>query len=215
MAGLKDSSLKVRVRAASVLAQHGSREGVPLLCKVLSDDDAVAVRVAAASALGRIGGAEAVPLLRDASAHDPNRAVRAAASRALARILKGARTVCVEDVQGDVGDQSARVRLRDALAAQLERHGFAVVPEGEDVRYRLKPFALLLEEEKTGASWRIEVKASLVALDSRGRIAAMVEGGARARSARGSAPPQLLDQALDAAARSLSEDLARRLLERQ
>jgi hypothetical protein len=110
--------------------------------------------------------------------------------------------------------QSEAAALHAALAAQLARHGFSVVGAGEGAGYRLKPAVLLLEVTPSGTGLRVEVKASVIAIDGQGRIAAMVEGGARARTASaGAASQQLAAQALDAAARNISEDLARRLLE--
>ena len=214
MAALRqDGSLKVRAQAAFVLAQRGAREAVPILRQALSEDRSAAVRVAAATALGRIGGPEVVPALRDASAHDRDGAVRSAAAGALDENLRGARTVSLEEVQGGKGDRPARGRFHDALVVQLARHGFSVVDGGEDVGYRLKPSVLLLEQSQSGAWLSVEVKASVIAVDGQGRIAAIVEGGARARTVTPGAAAQLAGQAFDAAARSISEDLARRLLE--
>jgi hypothetical protein len=89
-----------------------------------------------------------------------------------------------------------------------------VVEGGKRFGFRLQPKMLLMEVQNGGS---VEVKASVVALDPKGRVAAMVEGGARARSASGAAPPTpstaLEAQALEAAARSLVEDLAPRLVE--
>ena len=209
----EDDSLKVRAQAAFVLAQRGAREAVPALRRALSEDRAAAVRVAAATALGRIGGPDVVAALRDASANDRDGAVRSAAARALDENLRGARTVSLEEVQGGKGDPPARARFHDALAVQLARHGFAVVDGGEDVGYRLKPSVLLLEQVQSGAWLSVQVKASVIAIDGQGRIAAIVEGGARARTVTPGAAVQLVEKAFDAAARSISEDLARRLLE--
>ncbi len=209
-----DGSMKVRAQAAFVLAQRGAQEAVPALCKALSEDDAAAVRVAAATALGRIGAQGGVPALREAGARDPDDAVRSAATRALEDLLRGARSVSVEEVQGRTADARTRASLHDALALHLKRHGFAIVEGGEGTGYRLKPSMLLLDVTHSGAGLRVEVKASVIAIDGQGRIAAMVEGGARARTATpGAAAAQLAGQAVDAAARSISEDLARRLLD--
>jgi hypothetical protein len=211
-----DGSLKVRAQAAFVLAQRGAREGVPALRRALTEDGAAAVRVAAAAALGRSGGPGVVAALRDASAHDRDGAVRAAAAQALDAILRGARTVSVDAVQGGKGDTDARERLHGALAVQLQQHGFAVVDGGAEAGYRLKPSVLLLEQAQSGSWMTVEVKASVIAIDGQGRIAAIVEGGARAKTAAsGVAGARLRGQALEAAARSISEDLARRLLELQ
>jgi HEAT repeats len=210
----EDGSLKVRAQAAFVLAQRGARAAVPALCKALSEDEAPAVRVAAATALGRIGGQGGAAVLREAGAHDPDDAVRSAAARALDELQRGARSVSLEEVQGGKGDARARASLHDALAMHLQRRGFAVVEGGEGVGYRLKPSMLVLDVVHSSAGLRVEVKASVIAIDGQGRIAAMVEGGARAKTATpGAASTQLAGQAVDAAARSISEDLAHRLLE--
>jgi hypothetical protein len=214
IAALRDRSVKVRAQAAFVLAQRGARDAVPALRHALIQDGAAAVRVAAAAALGRIGGPGAVAALREAGEHDRDSAVRSAAAQALDESLRGARTVSVEAVQGGKGDREARERLRGALALQLKQHGFAVVEGGAQAGYRLKPSVLLLEHGQSGSWVTVEVKASVIAIDGQGHIAAIVEGGARARTAASGHPvARLTGQAVDAAARGISEDLARRLLE--
>ena len=137
----------------------------------------------------------------------PPRSDRAAAARP--------RTVTLGPVLGDRGTPEARAALREALARHLRRRGFSVVDApGTSVRYRLQPTVLVLDGAGASAGTHIEVKASIVALDRRGRIAAMVEGGARATSATpGAASANLEAQAVEAAARNLAEDLARRILE--
>jgi HEAT repeats len=208
----EDGSVKVRAQAAFVLAQRGAAEAVPALSAALAGDEAAAVRIAAATALGRIGALSAVGALRKASSGDADRAVRDAAARALDELVRGARSVSIEPVQGPQGDARAWAALRDALGANMARHGFAVAAAGEAAGWRLKPSVLVVDVARAGGGQRVEVKASVIAVDAQGRIAAMVEGGARARTA-GAAPgaPQLTEQALEAAARSISEDLAARL----
>ena len=209
-----DSSLKVRAQAAFVLAQRGTRGAVPALRRALTEDEAPAVRVAAAAALGRIGGPGVVGALRDASAHDREGAVRTAAAQALDVLLSGGRSVMIEAVQGEKGGPQARDELRGALSSQLRQHGFTVVDGGGEAGYRLKPAVLQLEQAQAGSGTTVMVKASVIAVDRQGRIAAIVEGGARARTAAaGNASARLVAQALEAAARGISEDLARRLLE--
>jgi HEAT repeat protein len=209
-----DGSLKVRTQAAFVLAQRGAREAIPALRRALAEDEAGAVRVAVAAALGRIGGPGVAAVLRDASAHDRDGAVRSAAAQALDAIVRGARTVSVEAVRGEKGDPDARRRLHGALTDQLQQHGFDVVDVEAEAGYRLKPSMLLFEQAQSGNGMTVEVKASVIAVDGTGGIAAIVEGGARARTAASAqAAPRLTGQALEAAARSISEDLARRLLE--
>lgn len=210
----EDPSLKVRAQAAFVLAQRRAPAAVPVLRRALAEDEASPVRVAAASALGRIGGPGVIAALRDASAHDRDGAVRAAAAQAMDALLRGSRTVVVEAVQGQKGGPEMRDELRGALSRELQQHGFEVVDAEAEAGYHLKPSVLLLEQAQSGAGIVVEVKASVIAVDAQGRIAAIVEGGARARTAA-PAPPaaRLTVQALEAAARSISDDLARRLLE--
>ncbi len=210
----EEASVKVRAQAAFVLAQRGSREAVPALCKALSHDRAPAVRVAVATALGRIGGHGALVALQAAAQGDADGAVREVAARAMEEAARGARSVVLEEVQGGQGDARARGALRAALATHLARQGFAVMESDEPVGWRLKPSVLALDVQQSGTHLRVEVKASVIAVDGAGRIAAMVEGGARARAlGPGGAQWQLASQALEAAARSIAEDLARRLLE--
>ncbi|HTT69854.1 MAG TPA: HEAT repeat domain-containing protein [Anaeromyxobacteraceae bacterium] len=206
-----DPSPKVRAEAAFLLARRGDREAVPALERALAEDEAVAVRLAAATALGRLGALRSAAPLRDAAARDPDPAVRESARVALGQILRGARTVAIEPVEGGRVDARMREQMRQALSAELERHGFAVVRQGEETGYRLRPTVLLLEEGHDGAGLHVEVKTSLIAIDTRGDLVAMVEGGARAESETPTTSEKLAGQAFAAAARSLSEDLAKRL----
>jgi hypothetical protein len=208
----EDASLKVRSQAALVLAQRGSRGAVSALSQALERDGAPAVRVAAAVALGRIGGPGAVGPLQLAAGRDPDASVRAAAARALADLAAGARAVTVEAVQAGPGDAAACEALRAALVDQLRRQGFAVLQDGE-VGFRLKPSLLVVQVQQAGGELRVEVKASVIAVDRQGGIAAMIEGGARAKTTtRGTAPALLTGRALEAAAGSIAQDLAGRLL---
>lgn len=213
MASLRqDGSRKVRARAVEVLANRAGRAAVPALCRALTEDEAAAVRVAAAAALERLGDPSARWALRDAAARDPDRAVREVATRALDELLRGSRAVVVEEAQGS--ESGARAALQRALVAELPRRGFSVVDGHAAAGYHLKPAVLRVEVSRAAAGTRVEVKASVVAIDGSGRIAAMVEGGARARTPAANAPvADLQAQAFAAAAGSLCEDLARRLLE--
>jgi HEAT repeat protein len=213
----RDPSLKVRTQAALVIGQRGARDGVAALARALLEDRAPAVRVAAAAALARIGsavGQEGTVALHDAADRDPDPAVRAGAARALEDLRRGAHAVILEDVGGSAGDDRARAALRSALATQLQRRGFALVGSDAAAGFRLKPAVLLVDVHHGGGAVRVEVRASVIAVDGRGRIAAMVEGGARARSP--GAPPSsagpMTAKALEAAASSICEDLASRLL---
>jgi hypothetical protein len=124
---------------------------------------------------------------------------------------RSARSVVLDDVAGSGGDARARSALRSALAAHLARRGFSLV--GADGGWTLKPAVLAVDVRDGGGALTVEVKASVMAIDGEGHVAAMVEGRARARAA--GAPPAsaapITAKALDAAAASICEDLARRL----
>jgi hypothetical protein len=207
-----DSSLKVRTQAALVLGQRGAREAFPALVQALATDPAPAVRIAAAVALSRLGDAAGKEPLEAAGRADSDDAVRVAARKSLDELRRSTsgRAVWLDEPQGKAGDAAARSALRDALARHLRRQGFSVVDSHEPAGYRLKPAVLELEVTSADGRTLIAVKASVVAVDSQGKMAAMVEGGARLRATGGSAGP-LAARALDAAAISLSEDLAARL----
>jgi hypothetical protein len=146
----------------------------------------------------------------DAGAGSAPTARKSAARRAQQR----PRSAIVEQVRGDSGSGPARAAFGDALHRHLRRLGFHLVEGRTAAAYRLQPALLVIDSSTEGTSVNLQVKASLVALDRKGHVAAMVEGGARARSGvAGSTATSLEAQALEATARSLAEDLARRLLE--
>ncbi len=217
----RDSSLKVRTQAALVLGQRGGADAVAALREALSGDEAPVVRMAAAAALGRIGDPAARDALERASADDDDGRVREAAARALAGIASRgherprARALAIEDTQGAGGDAAARQTLRSALGRHLSQRGFSVVGPDQGASYRIKPAILSLDVKEAGGKTLVAVRASAVAVDGAGRMAAMIEGSARLRAdGRGlsrSAQARLSAQAIDAAASSLSEDLAAKL----
>lgn len=208
----RDSSLKVRTQAAIVLGQRGARDAVVALREAATEDDAAAVRIAAVAALAKIGDRSAMPTLEAAGKSDRDAAVRRAAGRALLEI--GPLSFSIEEPAGSAGGAAARGALRDAIARHLRDRGFAVVEQG---RLRLKPSMLRVDVDAKGGKTVIAVKASLVAVDPEGRMAAMLESGARL-SASGSVPqsriPGYSARAIDAAARTLCEDLAAKVGER-
>lgn len=215
----RDSSLKVRTQAALVLGQLGAADAVPALTTALLEDRAPAVRIAAAAALGRIGDPSALQALEGAERDDGDGEVREAAGRALAQVrIHGKRSVdrravVIEEVTGKGGVQ-ARKALRTALAVQLQRAGFALV-EPEEAAFRIKPSVISVETSESGGKLFVSVKAAAVAVGLDGRMAAIIQGGARVRAsgARRSeaVEEQLSATALEAAARTLSEDLASQL----
>jgi hypothetical protein len=208
-----DPSLKVRTQAALVLGARGDREAVPALTRALAADESPAVRIAAAAGLARLADIAGKEPLQAASRADPDPAVRTAAQRALDELLSASsRALALDDPQGGAGDATARAALKESLTRHLRRQGFAVVGASEPAGYRLKPSVLELEVTVSGGRTTISVKASVVAVDSQGKMAAMVEGGARLRATGGTVgPAQLSARALDAAAVTLSDDLAKRL----
>jgi len=210
----RDASLKVRAQAALVLGQRGAREALPTLLHALRADESPAVRIAAASALARVGDAGGKEPLEAAARADPDPGVRTAAQKALADLVSSAsRALALDDPQGR-GGAAARSALKESLTRHLRKQGFTVVGPDEAAGYRLKPSVLELETEQAGGKLHISVKASVVAVDFQGRMVAMVEGSARLRTASGPAAgshEQLAARALDAAAVTLSEDLAVRL----
>jgi hypothetical protein len=207
----KDSSLKVRTQAAVVLGQRGAVEAVSALREAVAADDASAVRLAAVVALGKIRDRSARPTLRAASEADPDEAVRNAAKRALADL--GPLAFSIEETRGSAS-AAARDALRQAIAAQLKGRGYAVLDKGGVV---LKPSVMKVDVESKGGKTTIAVRAALVAVDDDGKMAAMLESGAKL-SAAGVIPeakiPVYSARALEAAARTLCEDLAAKLGER-
>jgi hypothetical protein len=209
-----DPSLKVRVQAAIVLGQRAQASAVPALCEALAQDRERVVRLAVVGSLARIGCARAREALEEASRSDADPEVRDAAARALAASAPRGEAMAfsIEEPGGKAGAPAARAALRDSLARHLRSRGFSVVERGGG--YRLKPSLLRLDVESGAAGTVIAVTASLVAVDGQGRMAAMLEGGARLK-ATGTLPGGAIERysarAVDAAARTLCDDLAARL----
>lgn len=207
----RDSSMKVRTQAALVLGQRGALDAVAALREAVATDEAAAVRLAAVTALAKLKDRSARPTLRAASEADPDSGVRRAAVKALEEL--GPLAFSIEETQG-AGSASSREALRRAIGAQLKERGFAVIDRGG---VRLKPSVLKVDVDAKGGKTVIAVRASLVAVDDDGRMAAMLEGGARL-SATGIIPEGKLAaysaKALEAAAKTLCEDLAAKLGER-
>ena len=207
----KDSSLKVRTQAAVVLGQRGAIEAVPALREAVAADEASAVRLAAVVALGKIHDRSARPTLRAASEADPDLSVRQAAVKALEEL--GPLAFSIEETRGSGGARE-RDALRKAIESQLKDRGFAVVTRGGLV---LKPSVLKIDVEAWSGRTTIAVRASLVAVDDDGKMAAMLESGARLSAAgivQETKLPAYAARALEAAAKTLCEDLAAKLGER-
>jgi hypothetical protein len=204
----KDSSLKVRTQAAIVLGQRGVTQAVPALREAVASDDSAAVRIAAVGALGKLRARAARPTLRAAAEADPEPAVRAAASKALLEL--GPLSFTIEDS----GGVAANGALREAIAKHLRERGFAVVDDGG---MRIKASVMKLDVAAREGKTVIAVRASLVAVDDDGRMAAILEGGARL-SASGTIPEGRVGaysaRALESAAKTLCDDLAAKLGER-
>jgi HEAT repeat protein len=213
-----DPSAKVRAQAALLLRQKAAPEGAPALVAALEHDPAAVVRASAAAALGRIGDPAArEPLARAANA-DPDGEVRTTASEALKelsdRVRTRARPVAIEEVQG-AASPALRTALRDSLVRHLAERGFPAAPPGDDRALRLKASVLAVDVSESGGKVSIDVKASAVAVEPGGRMAAMSEGAAHLRT-QGTRlsrekEEQLAVRALDAAARMLSDELAAEL----
>jgi hypothetical protein len=207
----RDSSLKVRTQAAVVLGQRGAVEAVPALREAVASDEAAAVRLAAVTALARLRDRSARSTLRAAAEADPDPEVRKAAANAVQAL--GPLAFSIEETQGAGGAQ-AREALGKAIAAELRGRGFSVVDRGG---MRLKPSVRSVDVDARGGKTVIAVKATLLAVDDGNRVAAMLESGARL-SAAGVIPEARVaaysGKALEAAARTLCEDLAAKLGER-
>ena len=186
-------------------------EAVPALREAVASDEASAVRLAAVTALARIRDRSARPTLRAAADADPDDAVRKAAARALQEL--GPIAFSLAEPQGTGGAQ-AREALRRAIALQLKERGYAIVDRGG---VRLKPSVLKVDVDSKGGKTVIAVRASLVAVDDDGKMAAMLEGGAKL-TASGAIPeariPAYSAKAMEAAAKTLCDDLAAKLGER-
>lgn len=203
----KDSSLKVRTQAALVLGQRSAAEAVDALRAAVAEDDAASVRIAAVSALAKIGDRRARATLRNASAADPDDSVRRAAARALAGF--GPLSVAIED---PAGAASVRAAFRDALARELQGRGYVVRDKGD---VRLKP-TVTLDVEERGGKTIVAVRATLVAVDGDGR-AELVEAAAKGTVAGAVSESRLAGvsaKVVEAAAKSLCDDLAGKLAER-
>lgn len=211
-----DSSLKVRAQAAIILGQRGASEAVGALADAARNDSSEAVRLAAVSALAKIAdpaGRWAI----EAALQDSDARVRAAAEKAVAEwpeampSLSGAVAVSLEPPSGK-GDDDVRGALRDALERHLRQQGFSVVARGQ--RFVLRPSVLRIDVETQSGRTVVSVRVSLIAVDGKGRMTAMLEGGARLKAV-GDVPGPMIAKyaakALDAAARTLTEDLAGKL----
>ncbi|HSN16432.1 MAG TPA: HEAT repeat domain-containing protein [Anaeromyxobacteraceae bacterium] len=211
-----DSSLKVRAQAAIILGQRGAEEAVGALADAARNDSSEAVRLACISALAKIGDPAGRGAI-EAALKDRDGRVRSAAQKALEgwpELLPagpGAMTVSLEFPSG-AGDADLRSALRDALERHLRANKFSVVARGQ--QFVLRPSVLKVDVERQDGRTVISVRASLVAVDGNGRMAAMLEGGARLKAVgtvQGPMVAKYAAKALDAAARTMTEDLADRL----
>jgi hypothetical protein len=211
-----DSSLKVRAQAAIILGQRGANEAVGALADAVRHDSSEAVRLAAVSALAKIGDSAGRSAI-EAATRDSDGRVRAAAEKALA-VFAGpgpvgpdSIAVLIEAATGK-GDDDLKAEFRSSLERYLKEQGFNVVARGQ--RYVLKPSVLKIDVDKADGKTVIAVRASLVAIDGKGTMTAMLEGGAKLRAvgtASGAMLPKYTAKAMDAAARTLTDDLKGRL----
>ncbi len=215
------SSLKVRSQAALVLGQLRAVEAAPALRRAATSDPAPAVRLAAIAALSKLGPAEARSTLQTAARGDGDESVRAAAAGALAALegpapsaAHGNPSVSLEEAVGTAGSPAERAALHDAIGRRLREAGFHVQGSGG---IRLKPSIIHLEVERAGEKTVIAVRAELVAVEGGGRMAAMLEGGARLSATGRLGESELAAvsvRAVDAVAKVLVDDLAAKLGER-
>lgn len=211
-----DSSLKVRAQAAIILGQRGAGEAIGALAEAVRNDSSEAVRLAAVSALAKIGD-PAVTGAIEAATRDPDRRVREAAEKALlAFAVPGpvgpdSIAVMLEDATGK-GDAALRKEFRASLERHLREQGFSVVTRGH--KFVLKPSVLTVDVDKSEGKTVVAVRASLVAVDGKGGMTAMLEGGAKLKAVGTASPamvPKYAAKAMDAAARTLTDDLKGRL----
>jgi len=213
----QDPSLKVRAQAALLLGQKGGAAVVPILSASLASDPSTAVRAAAAAALGRIRDPSAREALARAQLSEGDEEVRRATVRALedwterTRAQPRPRSVAIEDVQGK-GTLADKGALRDALLRNLADRGFPAAAPGETATFRVKASVLALDVLQSGSRVSIDVKASAVAVEEGGRMAAMSEGAAHLKTQSAGLTrereQQLSARALEAAARILSDEIA-------
>jgi hypothetical protein len=217
------SSLKVRSQAALVLGQLHAAEAARALRRAATSDPAPAVRIAAIAALSKLGAAEARATLEAVARGDGDGSVRTAAAGALAELegpaapprpVLGNTAVSLEEAVGAGGSPAERVALRDAIGRRLREAGFQVKGSGG---IRLKPSITRLEVVRTGEKTVVAVRAELMAVEGGGRMAAMLEGGAKLSATGKLGEPELEAvsvRALEAVAKVLVDDLAARLEER-
>jgi hypothetical protein len=211
-----DSSLKVRAQAAIILGQRGAREAVGALADAARNDSSEAVRLSAVSALAKIGDPAGRGAI-EAALQDDDERVRAAAEKALqgfagfGPVAPGSISVLLEEATGK-GDAALRSEFRSALERHLKERGFSVVARGQ--KYVLRPSVLKVDVEKQDGKTVVAVSASLLAIDGKGTMTAMLQGGARLKAvgaASGAQIPKYAAKAMDAAAKSLTEDLKEKL----
>lgn len=211
-----DSSLKVRAQAAIILGQRSAAEAVGALADAARNDSSEAVRLACVSALARIGDPAGVGAI-EAATHDSDSRVRAAAQKAMAAfagpgpVAPDSVAVLIEDATGK-GDAALKAEFRRSLEHHLREQGFSVVARGQ--KFVLRPSVITVDVEKADGKTIVAVRASLVAVDHKGTMTAMLEGGAKVKAvgtATSSMVPKYAAKAMDVAARTLTDDLKDRL----
>lgn len=211
-----DSSLKVRAQAAIILGQRGASEAVGALADAARNDSSEAVRLACVSALAKIGDPAGKGAIEAALGDDDAR-VRAAAEKAMQAFAgigpaaPGSVSVLLEDPTGK-GDAALHAEFRGALERHLRARGFNVVARGQ--RFILRASVLKVDVEKQDGKTVVAVRASLIAVDGKGTMTAMLEGGAKLRAVgtvSGAQVPKYAAKAMDATAQTLTDDLKGRL----
>jgi hypothetical protein len=207
-----DSSLKVRAQAAIILGQRQATEAVGALADAVRNDSSEAVRLAAVSALAKIGDPAGRGAI-EAALKDDDERVRAAAEKAIAAfsgpgpVLPGAIAVLLEAPTGK-GDDALRQEFRGALERRLREQGFNVVARGQ--KFVLRPSVLKVEVERADGKTLVAVQASLIAVDGKGTMTAMLQGSGKVKAlgtATSAQVPRYAAKAMDAAAKTLTDDL--------
>jgi hypothetical protein len=215
---IKDSSEKVRIKAALGLGKLKDKDGIPALAGALKDPVA-AVRVAAASALGSIGDPAARPVLT-AALRDADPDVRDGASKAIALLpIPGPPKVLKKKYFVEMGDVLNKTKFKDgaALVARYKEYvtsklrGYggdffwdrASYPEGLTFGGAIKKVAKTVD----GGLTQMEVSVSLVVTTSPGKKivtivdfeAAIGQEGGVSASEESSMAREALEAALDEA----------------
>lgn len=123
----KDSSFKVRAKAAEVLAKKGDASAIPALIEALQKDESEVVRAAAAAALGTLGpsfnSTDAKSALKTASEKDASSLVKTEAKKAFDKFPAAGSSggYMVDEVYVQLGKFTNNTKINDpALITRFE-----------------------------------------------------------------------------------------------